>query len=277
MSYVRNLVAGWYIEYTPSPLRVEVEPETFTHKWLDPDCIERGCKSLAAPPAAPDSEALAVALSNIGTMSPRLRKLYDDAAAVLRGQSAPPAAQPGWMPIETAPKNGAWMYVWRKHGGFPIRAKYSVEYAWFEDDDANHLYDLTHWLPLPAAPGAAPPAAPAPAAPVPAGWVMAPRGLLRRLIAEALTFDPSLQDKEAIEQAKQLAASPAAPAASQPTPRTADCLMCGHCAATGERVVRPAVPLTDEQKQRIHNETGAGHSLICLVESYIRDIGGSNG
>ena len=39
----------------------------------------------------------------------------------------------------------------------------------------------------------------------------------------------------------------------------------------------PVVPLTDEQKQRIHNETGAGHSLICLVESYIRDIGGGNG
>ena len=58
---------------------------------------------------------------------------------------------------------------------------------------------------------AAPPAAPAPTAPVPDGWVMVPRGLLRRLIAEALTFDPSLQDKEAIEQAKQLAASPAAP------------------------------------------------------------------
>ena len=55
------------------------------------------------------------------------------------------------------------------------------------------------------------PAAPAPTAPVPDGWVMVPRGLLRRLIAEALTFDPSLQDKEAIEQAKQLAASPAAP------------------------------------------------------------------
>ena len=31
-------------------------------------------------------------------------------------------------------------------------------------------------------------------------------------------------------------------------------------------------PLTDEQKQTIHNETGAGHSLICLVESYINGI-----
>lgn len=35
-----------------------------------------------------DPEALAVALSNVGTMSPRLRKLYDDAAAVLRAQAA---------------------------------------------------------------------------------------------------------------------------------------------------------------------------------------------
>jgi len=31
-----------------------------------------------------------------------------------------------------------------------------------------------------------------------------------------------------------------------------------------------AQELTDEQKQEIHNQTGAGHALICLVESYIR-------
>lgn len=32
-------------------------------------------------------------------------------------------------------------------------------------------------------------------------------------------------------------------------------------------------PLTDAQKQEIHNHTGAGHALICLVESYIRTGG----
>ena len=32
------------------------------------------------------------------------------------------------------------------------------------------------------------------------------------------------------------------------------------------------VPLTDEQKQQIHDATGAGHALICLVESYINGI-----
>ncbi len=41
-------------------------------------------------PPVTDPEALAVALSNVGTMSPRLRKLYDDAAAVLRAQAAGP-------------------------------------------------------------------------------------------------------------------------------------------------------------------------------------------
>lgn len=35
-------------------------------------------------------------------------------------------------------------------------------------------------------------------------------------------------------------------------------------------------PLTDDQKQAIHNETGAGHALICLVESYINGIEESN-
>ena len=33
-------------------------------------------------------------------------------------------------------------------------------------------------------------------------------------------------------------------------------------------------PLSAAQKQHIHNETGAGHSLICLVESYLLDAHG---
>ena len=40
-------------------------------------------------------------------------------------------------------------------------------------------------------------------------------------------------------------------------------------------------PLSAAQKQHIHNETGAGHSLICLVESYLLDAhsikGGQHG
>ena len=36
-------------------------------------------------------------------------------------------------------------------------------------------------------------------------------------------------------------------------------------------------PLSAAQKQHIHNETGAGHSLICLVESYLLDARGIKG
>ena len=36
-------------------------------------------------------------------------------------------------------------------------------------------------------------------------------------------------------------------------------------------------PLSAAQKQHIHNETGAGHSLICLVESYLLDAHGIKG
>lgn len=31
------------------------------------------------------------------------------------------------------------------------------------------------------------------------------------------------------------------------------------------------------QKQQIHNETGAGHALICLVESYLLEAHGIKG
>ena len=38
-----------------------------------------------------------------------------------------------------------------------------------------------------------------------------------------------------------------------------------------------AVPLSAAQKQQIHNETGAGHALICLVESYLLEAHGIKG
>lgn len=89
----------------------------------------------------------------------RNRVSYNELCVAVRAALAAQPAEPvAWMPIESSPKDGAWMYVWRKHGTFPIQAKYNIKYAWFEDDDANHLYNLTHWMPLPAAPGAAPPA-----------------------------------------------------------------------------------------------------------------------
>jgi len=119
-----------------------------------------------------------------------------DAIAALREALAAP--EPELVALESIhlTRDTRGMCVVRVNGRVAIRDN---------GDIIDHMATL-EWF-------ATPPAAPAPAAPVPDGWVMVPRGLLRRLIAEALTFDPSLQDKEAIEQAKQLAASPAAPAA----------------------------------------------------------------
>jgi len=59
-----------------------------------------------------------------------------------------------WQPIETAPKDRL-IFVFRKHGVFPILAKWSVHYGWFEDIPwSEHLYHLTHWMEVPKAPEA---------------------------------------------------------------------------------------------------------------------------
>lgn len=92
---------------------------------------------------------------------------------------------------------------------------------------------------------------PAATAPVPDGMVIVPREPTPEMIA-AMPY----------------------PANTIPAVGVA-CYRAMIAASPADPVVRK--PLTDEQKQRIHNETGAGHSLICLVESYICGIGGGNG
>lgn len=67
-------------------------------------------------------------------------------------------------------------------------------------------------------------------------------------------------------------------ALAQPQPVQEQCPECdGTGTVAGSQAHFPcpictspqAQPLSDEQKQEIHNETGAGHALISLVESYI--------
>jgi hypothetical protein len=71
---------------------------------------------------------------------------------------------------------------------------------------------------------------------------------------------------------------PVAPAqpVPQPAPRTADCLMCGHCAATGERVAKPAVPLTEGRITAIANELAYAGGL-CNVYEFARAIEAAHG
>lgn len=96
-----------------------------------------------------------------------------------------PAAQ-GWMPIETAPRDGTEILVWREDCG-PFMAKWTCandlrtmsdrerdeldeeslfSYDWFGgDSEGNFRADgsevPTHWMPLPADPDATPSPAPA--------------------------------------------------------------------------------------------------------------------
>ena len=62
-----------------------------------------------------------------------------------------------WQPIDTAPKDGSWVYVWgktdRKYWKAPKAARY-MEYAsdWITEDREWLRHGLTHWMPIPTYP-----------------------------------------------------------------------------------------------------------------------------
>ena len=57
---------------------------------------------------------------------------------------------PQWQPIETAPKGGAHVLLWRPSWNWPRSGKFSAG-AWWTNGEACGL-EPTHWMPLPAAP-----------------------------------------------------------------------------------------------------------------------------
>lgn len=59
-----------------------------------------------------------------------------------------------WQPIETAPKDGTRVLVWRKHeAGYSQASRLGVDYykngSWW---GSRRLMPPTHWMPLPQAP-----------------------------------------------------------------------------------------------------------------------------
>lgn len=73
--------------------------------------------------------------------------------ALAQARAALTAAKAGgWLPIETAPKDGTRILVWRKHATRPLIARYQKDFEWFEDEDGVHLYNLIYWQPLPNPP-----------------------------------------------------------------------------------------------------------------------------
>lgn len=70
----------------------------------------------------------------------------------LRAELAALKAENEWQPIETAPKDEAVFLAWRKHATHPLMVRYEPSYDWFANYDGEHVYDLTHWMPLPKPP-----------------------------------------------------------------------------------------------------------------------------
>ena len=60
-----------------------------------------------------------------------------------------------WQPIETAPKDGTWVFLYVPGHG-PTRAKWSRlvsgVYGWTSHQSGNYISRATHWMPLPEPP-----------------------------------------------------------------------------------------------------------------------------
>ncbi|WP_079212977.1 hypothetical protein [Brucella pituitosa] len=89
-----------------------------------------------------------------------------EAAASIRALSSQPVAD-GWLPIETAPKDGTSIIIWSTvYGGTPVIVRWHEDtYAkrpiprWITGDSAYGARSFvdsqpTHWRPLPSSPGA---------------------------------------------------------------------------------------------------------------------------
>lgn len=58
-----------------------------------------------------------------------------------------------WLPIETAPTNGAKFLALQRNNPEPFIAKYAEDYDQYEDANGERLvFALTHWMPLPPPP-----------------------------------------------------------------------------------------------------------------------------
>lgn len=59
----------------------------------------------------------------------------------------------GWLPIETAPKDGSNIILWAKYGDLPLVGRYSKTYdEWLEAGGTGYKFTPTHWQPLPQTP-----------------------------------------------------------------------------------------------------------------------------
>lgn len=92
-----------------------------------------------------------------GALEKSMRDSFAALYRVLIGKlqkSQAPAVAHGWQPIETAPKDGSLVLTWREHTTRPLITRWDWVYGEWENDDSGfHVHNITHWMPLPSAPG----------------------------------------------------------------------------------------------------------------------------
>ena len=94
---------------------------------------------------SPKVKALTAQVAALELEVVRLRNALETELATLKAENK-------WQPIETAPKDEAVFLAWRKHATHPLMVRYEPSYDWFANYDGEHVYDLTHWMPLPKPP-----------------------------------------------------------------------------------------------------------------------------
>lgn len=131
----------------------------------------QAAQAAPAEPAEPVAWIPADALQQL--QPPRLRLLSVplvtySAVGHVPLYTAPQPVEVQWQPIETAPKDGTVIVVRGNNHGWPENGHHICIATWQYDcwiegsdwNDTSELTYLTHWMPLPAAPGAAAPEEP---------------------------------------------------------------------------------------------------------------------
>jgi hypothetical protein len=81
---------------------------------------------------------------------PEFREKYAAARSALLARFEAVRARQEWQPIETAPKDGTWVFLFVPGHG-PARARWNGQ-SWMAHTNARQITRGTHWMPLPAPP-----------------------------------------------------------------------------------------------------------------------------